>query len=240
MYLNLKNNNIEKITAQSLEADNTETPGFSFQKIITHNGDLIISNIALEATGASVNTEQYISNYLVRSVDSSPNETTTVNYQYNNGNINFIRTETDDTSMNMHNPELHKWYYSSNAPDSMLRIKDSTDTTVVHFIKDERQNITEETWLKKNRTIEHYYYYYDDKDRLTDIVRFNLRAQQMLPDYVFEYNADGTISQMTEIPQGSSNYVIWAYIYDERGLKSKDILYSKNHELLGSVTYTFQ
>jgi hypothetical protein len=45
---------------------------------------------------------------------------------------------------------------------------------------------------------------------------------------------------MTQVPQGSSDYVIWQYVYDERGLKIKDVLFDKRQELLGTVTYTYQ
>ena len=118
----------------------------------------------------------------------------------------------------------------------MLRIKDNADTTFVHFKKDDKQNIIEEVWLKKNRIIEHYFYYYNDASQLTDIVRFNTRAQQMLPDFLFAYNDNGTLSQLTQIPQGSSDYITWQYVYDERGLKIKDALFDKHQQLLGTVT----
>ena len=122
----------------------------------------------------------------------------------------------------------------------MIRIKDNADSTIVHFKKDEHQNITEELWLKKGRMIEHYYYYYNDKNQLTDIVRYNIEAQQMLPDFLFEYDENGMLSSLTQVPQGSSDYVVWKYIYDERGLKSKDVLFDKHQELLGTVTYTYR
>lgn len=242
LYLNLVKNNIHEVTAQSLGSDNTPTANFYYDRHIENNGALIITNTTLEATGATISFEHYANDLLVQSVDSSANSTTNVNYKYNEqgGNIALIETQTVDTSASMQTEEKHQWFYTTNIPDSMLRIKDNADTTVVHFIKDDRKNIIEETWQKKNKTIEHYYYYYDDKNRLTDIVRFNLLAKQMLPDFIFEYNDNGSAAQMTEIPQGSSDYIIWAYIYDERGLKTTDILYDKHHQLLGTVNYSYQ
>ena len=241
LYNNYTKNNIQQITAQSLEADNTPTQGFSYEKQIKNNGALIITQTALEASGNSTTYETYKNNVLVHSADSNINSFSSVDYTYNiQGNISLIKTQTEDISMDMRTTELHQWFYTGDVPDSMLRIKDNTDTTVVHFKKDEKQNLTEEIWQKKNQTIEHYYYYYDDSNRITDIVRFDQRAKQMLPDFIFEYNGDNSLTQMTEVPLGSSDYIIWAYIYDERGLKTKDILYDKHQQLLGTVTYTFQ
>ncbi len=240
LYLNYQKNNIHQVTAQSLEADNTPTPGFSYERQVKNNSDLIITQTALEASGISTTYETYQNNLLVHSVDSNINSFSVVNYIYNSqANIMAIETQTEDTSMDTHTTELHQWFYTGNIPDSMLRIKDSADTTIVHFVKDEKQNLGEEIWLKKNRIIEHYFYYYE-QNRLTDIVRFDQRAKQMLPDFILEHNPDNSLSQMTQVPQGSSDYIIWAYIYDERGLKTKDILYDKHHQLLGTVNYSFQ
>lgn len=241
IYAALKQNNIHLVTATSTESDNTLTTGFSYKKQITNNGSLVITDVSLEATGPTETLEYYTNNLLSKSVDSSVNVTTTVDYKYNDeGNIDWIQTQTDDTSRSMHSTEVHKWFYTNNIPDSMLRIKDNADTTFVHFKKDAQQNIIEEMWLKKNKMIEHYFYYYNDSNKLTDIVRFNTRAQQMLPDFLFAYNDNGTLSQLTQIPQGSSDYITWQYIYDDRGLKIKDVLFDKHQELLGTVTYTYE
>ena len=162
-------------------------------------------------------------------------------YTYDNeGKILQVQTQTDDTTMSVYSTELHKWFYNGNTPDSMIRIKDKADSTIIRFKKDENQNIAEELWMKKGRLIEHYYYYYNDKPQLTDIVRFNGKAQQMLPDFLFEYNDNGLVSTLTQIPPGSSDYVIWQYVYDGRGLKMKDVLFNKHKELLGTVNYTYR
>lgn len=241
IYNTLKRNNIQLVTAISVEADNTPTTGFSYKRQITNNGSVVATNISLEATGPTETLEYYTNNLLSKSVDSSTNVMTTVDYKYNDaGNIDWIQTQTDDTSRSMHSIEVHKWFYTNDVPDSMLRITDNADTTFVHFKKDDKQNIIEEMWMKKNRMIEHYFYYYNDSNQLTDIVRFNTRAQQMLPDFLFAYNNNGMLSQLTQIPQGSSDYITWQYIYDERGLKIKDVLFDKHQELLGTVTYTYQ
>ena len=122
----------------------------------------------------------------------------------------------------------------------MIKIKDKTDSTVIRLKKDENNNIAEELWVKKGRIIEHYYYYYNNKNQLTDVVRFNNKAQQMLPDFLFEYNDNGVVSTLTQIPQGSSDYIIWQYVYESNGLKTKDVLYDKHRQLLGTITYSYK
>ena len=241
IYLILKKNNIKQVSATSEESDNTPTPGFLYSKVLKNNASLVMTHVEMEAGGTSDEYDEYLNNRLVKYSDSSDNVLTTVNYTYDTlDNIVLVQTKTDDTAMNAHNTELHKWFFTWKSPDSMIRIKDNMDTTVVHFKKDEHNNIAEEIWTKKGRVIEHYYYYYNQKNQLTDIVRFNSKAQQMLPDFLFEYNANGMLSQLTQVPEGSSDYVIWQYVYDERGLKTKDVLFNKHQELMGTVTYTYQ
>jgi YD repeat-containing protein len=241
MYLTLKKNNIRGVSATSMESDNTPTEGFAYSKEIKNNGSLIVTRNQLATSGASVTYEYYTNDRLTQSTDSSFNLNTKIQYKYDQqGNISSIETLTDDTSRQVSSTEIHKWFYTGNTPDSMLRIKENTDTTVIHFKKDEKENITEEIWMKRGKTIEHYYYYYNDQSQLTDIVRFNPKAKQMLPDFLFQYDANGIISQMTQVPEGSSDYVIWQYLYDDKGLKIKDVLFDKHQELLGTVTYSYQ
>lgn len=241
LYQTLIKNNIKEVTATSTESDGTPTEGFAYSKKITGNGSLVSTHTELETGGTSDDFDVYDNNRLAKSSDSSDNVLTTVNYTYNNeGNILQVQTQTDDTAMDTHSVEIHQWFYTGAIPDSMIRIKDNDDSTLIHFKKDEHQNIIEETWIKKGRAIEHYYYYYNGQNRLTDIVRFNSKAQRMLPDFLFEYDDAGTLVSLTQVPQGSSDYVVWKYVYDDRGLKIKDVLFDKHQELLGTVSYSYQ
>ena len=241
MYVTLKKNNVHEVSATSTESDNTPTNGFVYSKLIKNNASLIITHTELETGGISDEYDDYSDGHLIKSSDSADNVLTTVEYTYDNeGKILLVQTESDDTAYNTHSTELHKWFYTGNIPDSMIRIKDKTDSTVVHFKKNEDSNIEEELWIKKGKVIEHYYYYYNEQAQLTDIVRYNNKAQQMLPDFLFEYNDKGQVATLTQIPQGSSDYVVWQYIYDDNGLKIKDVLFDKHQELLGTVTYTYK
>jgi len=241
IYSNLIKNNIREISAVSTERDGTPTKGFAYLKSIKDNGNRATTHTELETGGVTDDVDTYVNGLLTRSEDSADNVLTTVEYTYDaDGKLLTVQTQTDDTAMSTHSTELHKWFYTGNEPDSMIRIKDKTDSTVVRLKKDDHNNVAEELWIKKRRVIEHYFYYYNSNNQLTDIVRFNNKAQQMLPDFLFEYDANAMLSQLTQIPQGSSDYVIWQYIYDERGLKTKDVLFDKRQQLLGTVTYTYR
>jgi hypothetical protein len=60
----------------------------------------------------------------------------------------------------------------------------------------------------------------------------------MIPDYLFEYNASGQLTQMTTI-EGSSDFTIWKYQY-ENGLRTAEKAYDRNRKLLGTIEYQYK
>src|SRR6476469_206814 len=130
-------------------------------------------------------------------------------------------------------------YYNNNrvskSEDCSNRVFNTTS-----YEYNEKGNVGEEIWRRKGKETERYYYYWNDNHQLTDIVRFNLKARKMLPDFLFEYDSEGRVSQMTQVPANSSNYMIWKYVYDEKGLKKRELLYNKQHQAIGYVEYQYQ
>ena len=141
--------------------------------------------------------------------------------------------------MNSHSTEIHQWIYKDNVPQKMLQIKDRTDTTFVTFTYD-GGNVAQETWRRKGHVAETYYYYYNTKNQLTDIVRFNIRVRKMLPDFLYEYDEQGRVSQMMQVPNGSTDYMVWKYNYNSNGLKEQELLYNKQQQLVGRVLYKYE
>ena len=87
--------------------------------------------------------------------------------------------------------------------------------------------------------LETYYYYYDQQHRLTDIVRFNQKLKKLVPDYVFEYDANGRLAQMTQM-SGNGKYFTWQYEYNEKGLKWKETCRDNERKLVGKIEYKYE
>jgi hypothetical protein len=45
---------------------------------------------------------------------------------------------------------------------------------------------------------------------------------------------------MISTQQGGSNYIIWKYEYNEKGLKSKETLYNKEKRRMGWIDYLYE
>ncbi len=237
----LKTNHIHHVSAKSFESDGEPTEDFKLEQEISPEAKNITIHSSYPSSGNSTTINNYKFNKLVETLDSSANILNISKYQYDSaGRISSITTTSEDTFMNSHSEELHQWFYKNDLPSYMLRIKDKADTTVVEFMYDDAGNIGQENWRRKGVIAETYYYYYDAAKNLTDIVRYSQRAKQMLPDFLFQYDASAHMTQQIQIPPGSGDYMIWKYVYNPNGLKKSEFLFDKEKQLVGHIDYSYE
>jgi YD repeat-containing protein len=173
--------------------------------------------------------------------DSSAPAKSVSNYKYDqSGRLVEINNTMTDSLQTYTQTEKHVWNYSNDKPEKMWRIINKTDSMEVRFIRDEKGNIIEEQNFKKARMVDQVYYYYDDKNRLTDIVRYNTKAKKLLPDFMFEYDDNNRVIQkITTTSNQNIGYLIWRYLYNEKGLKTKEALYNKEKKLMGRIDFFY-
>ncbi|MES2371117.1 MAG: hypothetical protein V4557_00965 [Bacteroidota bacterium] len=241
-YKLLRTNKIRKIKATSYEVDNTPTEGFSLEEEISMDGKRIILSTSTSSGRSSVTNRFYELSKLKRTQSIYNGIDSKTEYTYNEkGLIQKIILTTTDTAMKSTLTEVHEWTYNeAGQPQSMLKIKNRTDTTVIELIKDEQGLIAEERWKRKNRVVETYYYYYDANKQLTDIVRYNTRLKKLLPDFQYEYDAKGRVNKMTQLSMSTNSYFIWQYVYNEKGLKEKEVGFDKDRRMVGRIEYTYE
>jgi hypothetical protein len=148
--------------------------------------------------------------------------------------VSAARSRDEDYVTEMQEQHLYS-YDESGYLKQMLKIKNSTDTLLILFSLDENNNVSIE---KDTRTGAKYYYYYDNKNRLTDVVHVSEYTQQLVADYIFEYNSVNQVTQMTTTEAGGKKLYTWKYRYEE-GLRVEERLVSKERKLLGRISYTY-
>ena len=120
------------------------------------------------------------------------------------------------------------------------RIINKKDSLEVRFVTDENGNVIEERNFRRGVLADPVYYYYDERNRLTDIVRFNYKANRLLPDYLFEYDENDRVIQKITTTSGKNlGYLTWRYLFDEKGLKTKEALFNKDKQLQGRIDYSY-
>ena len=234
-------NNIKKITAKGITPEGSPSSEFSevgevngtTLKVITNN------NKAISTLKFNFNDRGQLAN----SVDSALNVKSTSIYNYDaNGKIMSIsNSATDaDSSGDFSQTEVHQYIYKDGRLDKMWRIINKTDSLEVRFVTDEHGNVIEERNFRRGVLADPVYYYYDDRNRLTDIVRFNYKANRLLPDYLFEYDDnDRVIQKITTTSGNNLGYLTWRYLFDEKGLKTKEALFNKDKQLQGRIDYSY-
>lgn len=242
LYKQLRAAKVKKITGTSYDPDGSVSDGFLLEQELSMDGKRITVNTAISGGKPGNTNYTYELSRLRRSRSFSNGIENKTEYTYNDkGKIQQVSLITTDTAMKYSSTETHEWVYDNTGePESMLRIKNRTDSTLVQLVKDEKGKVAEEHWKKKGRDLEVYYYYYDDAGRLSDIVRYNSRLKKLLPDFQYEYNPAGRVTRMTQISLGSANYYVWQYTYNDRGLKTAEEGLDKEKKMIGKVTYAYE
>ena len=177
---------------------------------------------------------------LKKTIDTSDTYSSTTEYEYDGeGHVISVNNVSLETDNHVQNTELHLWKYEQGNITSMVKIKNGTDTTYVKLVKDEKGNVIEEHPSSHRLDLPVIYYYYDANNHLTDIVRYNEKANRLLPDYIFENDANGRMLSMLFLPAGKKKKKKWRYQYDERGLLRQEACYNKKGQLMGKVSYEY-
>ena len=236
-----KNNHVHKVTVRNFNADGSENTDFTCTQEVSP--DRVLTLTSSSSTGQSFLTSWYDgSSRLVRSLDSGAYAVTTTTYTYTpTGSLQSIRNEshTNNDTVHYSTTEVHTWQFSASGhPVSMTVLKNGADTTFVTVKTDAKGHVTDEQTYRQG-VLEHYYYYYDDAGHLTDIVRYNIQKERMIPDYMFEYSDSGLLDQMTIVQVLDANYLVWRYEYADSGLRTKELCYDRSKELVGSIRYEY-
>ena len=237
-----KANRVRSVRLNSFEGDGQPTEGFQVDQTVA--GDFSSMTTHSKTNGT---TETWIiaayspQGLLVSITDTSDTYQSVSAYQYDpRGRLLSIINTSTETDNHVQVVEEHHWQYGpDDKPTAMLKIKNGNDSTFVRFIPDEKGNIGEERATRNKEALPSIYYYYDDSNRLTDIVRYNIKAQRLLPDNIFEHGEGGRLTSLLAVQEGASSYQKWIYDYNEKGLKIKESCFSKQRELLGHIEYQY-
>lgn len=238
----LKEQKIRTITVKSFEDDGSESEGFFLEKKIAKNYASMETFSRSYMSAASVLTTRFNKlGLLENTTDSSDIVVRSSSYTYNEkkqltGVVSSIRSSDDDFVTEI--LEEHIYLYNEKGIlMKMHKVKNKVDTTEILFSTDEKNNVAIE---KDTKTGSKYYYYYDGKNRLTEIAHSNDFMQGIYPDYQFEYNNAGLITQMINTEEGANKYYfIWKYTYSD-GLRTREKCYSKERRLMGTIEYEYK
>jgi hypothetical protein len=237
-----KENKIRKIQIRSFDSDGSPSKGFFCKRIFSRDYRKAETGTRSPGSAPSLTINLFNENgSLASGYDSSEISATFIEYSYDASNrihsiLSTIRSSDDDFITAIREEHIY-FYTAAGKPEKMWRIVNNKDTAVVLFSLDEKNNVTLE---KNTSTGSVYYYYYDENNHLTDIVRESPIHGRLMPDYIFAYDNLGRLEKMMSTEEGNADYNIWTYSYNDRNLRSKEEIYSKEKMLLGKLEYEYQ
>jgi len=88
-------------------------------------------------------------------------------------------------------------------------------------------------------------YFYDDKRRIKSIQSYIHSSDddfksEITEHHNYEYDANGRVSQMTQVSMSTANYIIWKYSYNAKGLKLQELGFDKEKKLIGRIEYSYE
>ena len=241
-------NKVTTVAATGYDQRGIKASDYSEYHEVKENGRALRASSIINLNKAIIYSRFDDKGRVISMTDSSSELQSITNYKYDAaGRLMQVENVIRDSANDFNQSEIHQWLYNAaGKPERMWRIiKTSTaataDSIEVRFTTDEDGNTGEERTYRKGVETGYLYYYYDDKNRLSDIVRYNTKLKKLLPDLMFEYDDnDRVIQKITAISNLTmGGYLIWRYIFDEKGLKSKEALFNKDKQLTGKIDYAY-
>jgi len=235
-------NKVKTISATGYDQRGAKATDFSEFQEVKENGTALKSSSFNKLNKTVIYSKFDSQGRLIRSSDSSTAITSVTTYEYDaNGRVFKVQNTTRDSANNFNPLELHlRKFNATGKPEKMWRVINNTDSLEIQFTNDEDGNTTDEKTIRRGVETGVIYYYYDEKNRLTDIVRYNSKVKKLLPDMLFEYDDnDRVIQKITPTSSINLGYLIWRYVFDEKGLKTKEALFNDDKQLTGKIEYSY-
>ena len=240
-------NKVRTVSATGYDHNNVKATDFLEFHEVRENGT-VLKMTSRTANSHTVTYHRFDAEGRLQSTtDSTGAQQSTMNFDYDgSGRITRIQNNIRDNNNEFNQTETHHWIYGSNGkPVKMWRVISGSeqlqpDSLEVRFVPDDHDNPGDEKTYRKNVETGVLYYYYDDKDRITDIVRFNNKLNRLIPDVMFEYDDnDRVIQKITTTSSLTVGYFIWRYLFDAKGLKTKEALFNNDKQLTGKIEYAY-
>ena len=239
---------VRMVTATGYDSKGVKATDFSEVQEIKENGRLLRQS-AIRNFTKTVTLSRFDEQGRVISITDSAADIQSITfYSYDAaGRVSKVENKVLDSANAFNHTETHWWYYNEKGlPVTMWRVisnsgaETKTDSLEVRFTTDEEGNTGEERTFRKGVETGYLYYYYDDQHRLLDMVRFNTRLKKLLPDVMFEYDENNRIVQKTTTTSSLHlGYLIWRYIYNEKGLKTKEVLFNSDKQITGRIEFAY-
>lgn len=197
-------------------------------------------------TGKSVITTDYDTDgRIVATLDSSSESVNSTRYYYDSAHAKRIdslvfssyATKYIDT---VRYTEKHIYQYDdAGRLKEIIREKNGGPFSVISVETDSVGNVSKESEKGKNDTAPTVYYKYNENNQITDIFHYSKATGKLEPDYLFDYDPRGRLTEKTVVTMNVNSYLLWKYSYNDKGLVASEACYGKKHTLQGTMEFEY-
>lgn len=235
-------NKVASVNAIGFDAEGIKNTDFIELQEVKENGRLLKISSYAEKVKSTIYYRFNETGKLASQTDSANGAKSVTAYQYDkNGKIISVFNTVSNIDNDVKIYEEHKWIYNTTGqPEKMWKIMNGKDSTLYQFSMDERNNIADEILIRKGIRFDSVLFYYDAQNRLSDIVRYNKKAGKLLPDFMFEYDGNNQVIQkISTVSDTRIAYIIWRFQFNEKGLKTKEVLFNRYKQQTGRIEYRY-
>jgi len=241
-------NKVRMVTATGIDANGVKATDFAEVHEVKDNGKTLKTSARTGSSYTAFYNRFDDKNRLISITDTSAAVQNSTTYQYDAaGRIIQMQNIVRDSANEFNQTEVHQWSYTAaGKPEKMWRTINGGDSLEIRFVAVENGNPGEEVSYRRGYETDRLYYYFDEKNRITDIVRYNKKIKKLVPDIIITYDDNDRIIQKITSSPGDNygrvtwvGYVIWRYIYNDKGLKTKEALFDKEQQLTGKIEYSY-
>lgn len=136
--------------------------------------------------------------------------------------------------------EKHIYHYDDFGHlTKIIREKNGAPFSTISVETDSVGSVTKESEQGKSDAAPPVYYKYNADNRITDIFHYNKASQKLIPDYLFDYDHQGRLSEKTVVTMNVQGYLLWKYTYDDKGLVASEACYGKKEALQGTMEFEY-
>lgn len=235
-------NKVASVNAIGFDAEGIKNSDFIELQEIKENSRLLKISSYNEKVKSTIYYRFDDSGRLASQTDSANGAKSVSEYKYDmNGKLISVFNTVSNIDNDVKIYEDHKWIYNATGqPEKMWKIMNRKDSTLYRFSLDERNNVADEILVKKGIRYDSVLFYYDAQNRLSDIVRYNKKAGKLLPDFMFEYDTQNRVIQkISTVSDVRIAYIIWRFQFNEKGLKTKEVLFNRFKQQTGRIEYRY-
>lgn len=239
---NYRANKVKMVTATGIDQHGAKNTSFTEIQEVKENATVLKTSTRNNNEVAVFYHRFDAQGRLISITDSSAGLINVITYEYDAADkIKLIQNTITDGSNDFNQTEAHHWIYdAAGTATKMWRTINKTDSLEIRFFPDEDGLPGDEKTFRKGVETAAIYYYYDEQKRLSDIVRYNAKLKKLLPDMMFEYDEQNRVIQkITTTPSISVTYLIWRYLFDEKGLKTKEVLFNNDKQITGKIEFSY-